>query len=306
MSSPGNRRKPTGLSAAKAKALKPLLDSFERAYPRGERIAFDPVELPHRYSDPRDVEVSALLSASLAYGRVELFKPKLLWFHGRMGASPAAYVRKLTVAKAAKDLKGFVYRFNVPADLAVLLLGMGQALREHGSLEALFVANLGGDLQAALRSFTSALREVPMTEIRAALGPERGLHHLLPSPSNSGAAKRLNLYLRWMVRGPDEVDFGIWKQVPASRLLIPLDTHIARISKHLGLTRRKDLSWKTAEEITASLRLIDPEDPVRYDFALCHYGMSGLCPVSPDPDQCARCGLLGSCATGPGLLRRQR
>jgi uncharacterized protein (TIGR02757 family) len=299
-----SRGRRTGLSAPKAKALKPLLDSFVDRYPRGERMAFDPVEIPHRYSDPRDIEVSALICASLAYGRVDLFKPKLQWLHEKMGASPAEYVRELTVARAAKDLRGFVYRFNVPADLAVLLLGIGQALRRHGSLESLFVAHLGEDLQLTLREFTAELRDVPMKELRRALGKERGLHHLLPSPANTGAAKRLNLYLRWMVRGPDEVDFGIWTRVPAAKLLIPLDTHIARISKHLGLTKRKDLSWRTAEEITASLRLLDPEDPVRYDFALCHYGMSGLCPVAPRREQCERCGLLGSCSTGPKILRR--
>lgn len=303
MSSPG---KITGLSAPKARALKPLLDSFVDQYPRGERMAFDPVEIPHRYTNARDIEVSALICASLAYGRVDLFKPKLLWLHEKMGKSPARYVRELTVQRAAKDLRGFVYRFNVPADLAVLLLGIGQALRTHGSLETLFVSQLGDDLQATLRAFTEELRAVPMKEVRRALGKERGLHHLLPSPANTGAAKRLNLYLRWMVRGPDEVDFGIWRRVPASRLLIPLDTHIARLSKHLGLTRRNDLSWRTAEEITASLRLLDPEDPVRYDFALCHYGMSGLCPVQPKHEQCDRCALLGSCATGPRLLRRVR
>lgn len=250
--------------------------------------------------------MSALLCTSLAYGRVDLFKPKLEWLHSKMGGSPAEYVRELTVARAAKDLYGFVYRFNLPADLAVLLLGVGKALKTRGSLEDLYLAHSGHDLQATLRGFTAELRDVPMKEIRKALGRERGLHHLLPSPENSGAAKRLNLYLRWMVRGPDEVDFGIWKRVPPSKLLIPLDTHIARIAQHLGLTGRKDLSWRTAEEITASLRLLDPEDPVRYDFALCHYGMSGLCPLKPKPSHCGSCALLGSCGTGTRLLRRVR
>lgn len=272
------------------------------------RIAFDPLEFPHRYQDPRDIEVSALLAAALAYGRADLFRPKVDALLKRMGGSPATFVRELDVAGARALLEGFVYRFNVGTDVAVLLLGMGRALREHGSLEALFLQGLRtrGSWHGALDAFTTALRDVPMEPLRAALGPERGLHHLLPSPLGAGAAKRLNLFLRWMVRGPDGVDLGIWKRVRPSALLIPLDTHIGRISKHLGLTRRNDLSWRTAEEVTASLRALDAKDPVRFDFALCHYGMSGVCPATPRADNCARCLLLPSCATGRKTVKPPR
>lgn len=294
-----------GLSEKAAERLRPLLESFLASTDTRSRIAFDPVEFPHRYSDPRDIEVSALLAAALAYGRADLFRPKVEELLRRMGDSPAAFVRALDVAGARELLHGFVYRFNVGTDVAVLLLGMGQALREQGSLEALFVRGweAHGSLHGALSDFTAALRDVPMGELRRALGKERGLHHLLPSPLGPGAAKRLNLYLRWMVRGPDAVDFGIWKRVPASTLVIPLDTHIGRIAKHLGLTRRNDLSWRTAEEVTASLRRLDEADPVRYDFALCHYGMSGVCPAKPVADNCAKCLLLPTCRVGPRLTR---
>lgn len=132
------------------------------------------------------------------------------------------------------------------------------------------------------------------------LGPLRGLHHLLPF-AEAGAAKRLNLYLRWMVRGPDEIDFGIWKQVKPSELVIPLDTHVMRISRWLGLTKRNTIGWATAEEVTASLRRLDPLDPVRYDFALCHYGMSGVCPAKPVRTNCVKCPLRGECAIGRKL-----
>ncbi|MGQ0507915.1 MAG: TIGR02757 family protein [Myxococcaceae bacterium] len=285
--------------------MRPRLEAFERDAPYAARIAFDPVELPHRYQDPRDIEVSALLSACLAYGRADLFKPKLVGLLEPMGASPAEYVRALRVPEVKSLLNGFVYRFNLPTDIAVLLFGMQRALKEYGSLEGLFGAQLQreGSLHGALAGFTAALRDVPMAPLRKAMGPERGLHHLLPSPLGAGAAKRLNLFLRWMVRGPDAVDFGIWKSIPASVLLIPLDTHIGRIAKHLGLTRRTDLSWRTAEEITASLRKLDPQDPVRFDFALCHYGMSGVCPTRPKGENCARCALLESCRVGPRLVR---
>ncbi|MCP3141066.1 TIGR02757 family protein [Pyxidicoccus xibeiensis] len=296
----------TGLTPQAADHLRPRLDAFLASTDARARIGFDPVEFPHRYTDARDIEVSALLAAALAYGRADLFRPKVDALLRRMGPSPAAFVRALDVSGACALLSGFVYRFNVGTDVAVLLLGMGRALREHGSLEALFVQGLEarGTLHGALDAFTTGLRQVPMDALRAALGPERGLHHLLPSPLGTGAAKRLNLFLRWMVRGPDTVDFGIWKRVPPAALLIPLDTHIGRISQHLGLTRRKDLTWRTAEEVTASLRALDAADPVRYDFALCHYGMSGACPAQPVPDNCARCSLLPACGVGPGLVAK--
>ena len=287
-------------------ALGEVLESFRAGYPQAQRMAFDPVEIPHRYSDPRDIEVSALICASLAYGRVDLFKPKLEELHARMGASPAACVRGLRVRDAAEWLRPFVYRFNVGTDIAALLMGIGAVVRERGTLEALFVERLeaaGGSVEKALGGFTRAIRTgAPMVELRKALGKERGLHHLLPAVGG-GAAKRLNLYLRWMVRGPDAVDFGIWKRVSPSALVIPLDTHIHRMARHLGFTRRKTAGWKTAEEITAALRRIDPADPVKFDFALCHFGMSGACPLKPSRATCVRCSLLPACRTGRRLAR---
>jgi uncharacterized protein (TIGR02757 family) len=305
---PPRARGHTGLSPRDAERLRPCLDAFLASTDSRGRIAFDPLEFPHRYRDPRDIEVSALLAAALAYGRADLFRPKVDALLKRMGPSPAAFVRTLDVAGARELLSGFVYRFNVGTDVAVLLLGMGRALRELGSLEALFVQGLEarGSWHGALDAFTSALRDVPMEPLRAALGPERGWQHLLPSPLGAGAAKRLNLFLRWMVRGPDGVDLGIWKRVSPSALLIPLDTHIGRISKHLGLTRRNDLSWRTAEEVTASLRTLDASDPVRFDFALCHYGMSGVCPTKPIPDNCFRCKLLPACSVGQKTVKAER
>ncbi|XXF75732.1 TIGR02757 family protein [Myxococcaceae bacterium GXIMD 01537] len=304
----GRSRTGTGLTPRAAERLRPRLEAFLASTDSRARIGFDPVEFPHRYRDPRDIEVSGLLAAALAYGRADLFRPKVDALLRRMGSSPAAYVRALDVPGARELLDGFVYRFNVGTDVAVLLLGMGRVLRERGSLEALFAERLRerGTLHGALGDFTGALRDVPMAELRQALGPERGLHHLLPSPLGPGAAKRLNLYLRWMVRGPDGVDLGLWRGVSPASLLIPLDTHIGRISQHLGLTRRTDLTWRTAEEVTASLRLLDAADPVRYDFALCHYGMSGVCPTEPVREHCARCELLSVCGVGPRVVGRTR
>ena len=295
------------LSHERAIRLRRALDRLERTSPPRRRLPLDPVSLPHGYRDPRDVEVAGLLAASLAYGRADLFLPKVTRILESMGPSPAAFVRRLDVAGAKALLSGFVYRFNVGADVAVLLLGMGQMLERRGSLEAGFIAAReasGGELHRALGRFVRKLREVDVRAVERALGKTRGLDHLLPVPLGAGAAKRLHLYLRWMVRGPDGVDLGVWKQVPPSGLLVPLDTHVARLAWRLGLVRRRTMGWAAAEDITANLRVIDPVDPVRYDFVLCHHGMSGACPPRARAELCARCVLQWECAVGRSLIAR--
>lgn len=297
-----------GVTASRTQeTLRSGLEALVRATRYVSRMEADPVGLPHRYSAPRDIEVSGLLAATLAYGRVELFRPKVEALLEAMGPSPARFVERLEVAQAERLLRGFVYRFNVGSDVAVLLLGMGATLRARGSLEALFSEQLSeaGSLQGALAGFGAQLRAAGrLDEVQRVLGPERGLAHLLPTKVGSGAAKRLNLYLRWMVRGPDAVDFGIWKSISPSLLVIPLDTHIARLSRLLGFTRRKSLGWSTAEEISAALRRVDPLDPVRFDFALCHHGMSGGCPVRPSAAACGACPLAAVCSRGRRLTAK--
>lgn len=297
------------LSESRAERLRPRLERFAAHAPQRLRVGFDPVQFPRRYARREDAEVAGLLAASLAYGRVEGFAPKVDSLLAGMGAHPGAYVRALDVTGAQKLLSGFVYRFNLATDVAVLLLGAGRLLRQRGSLEPWVAEPLqaGESLHAALTHFVRALRNVPLSPLSAALGPARGLQHLLPVPLGPGAAKRLNMFLRWMVRGPDEVDLGLWKSIPRSALVIPLDTHIGRISRRLGLTRRKDLSWRTAVEITGNLRRIDAADPVRFDFPLCHHGMSGVCAPRARAEACAGCELCSVCRVGsrlvPGALR---
>jgi len=283
--------------------MRRALDRLERKSPPRRRLPLDPVSLPHRYRDPRDVEVAGLLAASLAYGRADLFLPKVTRILDAMGPSPSAFVRGLDVPGAKALLTGFVYRFNVGADVAVLLLGMGRMLERRGSLEAGFVAALEttGALHGALGAFVRELREVDVRAVERALEKTRGLDHLLPVPLGAGAAKRLHLYLRWMVRRPDGIDLGVWRRVPASALLVPLDTHVARLAWRLGLVRRRTMNWAAAEDITANLRVIDPVDPVRYDFVLCHHGMSGACPPKARAELCARCVLRPECSVGRRL-----
>jgi len=290
------------LSPARAAALRPLLDGLDARLDRAARIAADPVELPRRYRAAGDQEVAALFAASLAYGRADVFKPVVERVLAAMGPSPARFVRAFARAPDPGAFAGAVYRFNRPADLAALAAAAGHVAAAHGSLGDRFGALFReegagpGALRPALARFADELRRAPPVARLLRARGRRGLLHLLPDASGPGASKRWNLYLRWMVRGPDAVDLGAWRGlVPPAALVVPLDTHVHRVARCLGLTRRRDASWRTAAEITAALRRIDPDDPVRFDFALCHLGMSGACPARRDPARCAACPLAAAC-----------
>ncbi len=289
------------LPPARARELSVLLDRFERSFDRGARLVFDPVELPRRYARPDDREVAGLFASALAYGRADLFKPQLERVLAEMGASPAAFCDRFAVHPLPGAFGGFRYRFNRPEDLAALAAAAGEVRIRHGSLGARFASLLrrrAGSAQpvrGALAEFALELREAAAALPLLARRGRRGFAHLLADARLPGACKRWNLYLRWMIRGPDEVDLGVWQGVPTSALIVPLDTHVARIARHLGLTDRTDMTWRTAEEITESLRQLDPADPVRFDFALCHLGMSGACPVRQEHERCRVCLLRTSC-----------
>lgn len=295
------RRRPRTLSPARAAALRPLVDALDAGLDRAARVGFDPVELPRRHRDAADQEVAGLVAAALAYGRADVFKPILERVLATMGPSPARWAEAFARDPDPAAFSWFLYRFNRPADVAALVAAIGHVRRAHGSLGARFAALFreegGGPaaLRPALARFARELREAPPAAALLASRGGRGLRHLLPDPAGAGASKRWNLYLRWMVRGPDAVDLGAWRGVPRSALVVPLDTHVLRIGRCLGLTARRDATWRTAEEITAALRRLDPEDPVRYDFALCHLGMSGACPARRDPARCAECPLAPAC-----------
>lgn len=300
------------LTRARTVRLRGLLDGLAARTDAAVRIGFDPVELPRRYPDPGDAEVAGLIASCLAYGRADLFKPLVERILAAMGPRPASFAEEFARAPAANTFPFAVYRFNRPPDVAALVAAIGHLRATHGSLGARFAALFheeGGDLPAlrpSLERFARELREAPPVAPLLRGRGGRGLLHLLPDAGGSGACKRLNLYLRWMVRGPDAIDLGLWRGVPPSALLIPLDTHLLRIGGLLGLTARHDASWRTAEEITAGLRAVDPTDPVRYDFALCHLGMSGECPARHAPERCELCGLVSVCRLASGAPRSGR
>ncbi len=275
--------------------LNKLYRSYDRAY-----LESDPLMFPHEYSDPADIEVVGLLCASLAYGRVAMIQRSLRRILDRMGEHPAGYVRRFDAKKGLSDFADFAHRFNRGEDIAVLLHYMRQMLKQEGSIGGFFRVGYdpaAADVGGALASFVERALALDCAPVYpgGALPKQAGVRYFFPSPTGGSACKRLNLYLRWMVRRDDGLDFGLWDFARPSQLIIPLDTHIARISRLIGLTKRKSPGWSMALEITENLRKLDPDDPIKYDFALCRLGILDKCPATPLPHKCAACEIRGIC-----------
>jgi len=240
--------------------------------------ATDPIHMVRRFKHPADREVAGFCAAALAFGRVGSVLQSIERLFAVMGTSPAAYVRAFEPRRQRKDLEPLVHRWTRGADFAALVIIL-QRMLQKGSIEAFFLEGYdpaAADVSGALDSFSRRALE---TNLRPAYGnrrPRPGVGYFFSRPSSGGACKRLNLFLRWMVRR-DAVDFGIWTHIPASKLVVPLDTHVIRVGRCLRLTRYVSPGWKMAADITASLRALDPDDPVKYDFSLCHIGMANAC-----------------------------
>jgi uncharacterized protein (TIGR02757 family) len=296
-------------------ALRKVLDDVRARADLRARRANDPVEFVHRFETAADRELVALAAANLAFGNVKAIRLKVAELLDRIGPSPS---------KAADDparlhelLDGWKHRVFKGEDVAKLLAGARAVQKREGSLGKAFEKALrAADAAERARAAASgeggpnqheALREALAAfcdRIRVAGGlplpgaskksDRRGPVSLLSNARAGGGAKRLLLFLRWMVRPADGIDLGLWN-VPPSRLLMPVDVHIHKLSRNLGFTRRNDVSWKTAVEITTALGTFDPADPTRYDFSLCHMGMLQRCPSKRDPVRCEGCGVRPVC-----------
>lgn len=277
--------------------IRERLDALLAACDRKSTRAADPVDFVHQYGVARDQEVVGLIAAFLAFGNVTAARKSIERVLEVLGREPAETVVRMDRAALRRGLRGFAHRIYRGEHLASLLARTGAVLREHETLGAAFAEHhqaSDGNFREALARFADELR-----------GPtrSRNLRHLVSDPRAGSACKRLLLYARWMVRPADGVDLGLWDVSP-SELVIPVDTHIHRISRNLGFTDRRTATWATAEEITAALRRLDPEDPVKYDFALCHMGVSRDCPSRPDTAKCAECVLQDVCGVWTGKRRR--
>jgi uncharacterized protein (TIGR02757 family) len=285
--------------------LKADLDRVRASVDVAARRATDPVEHLHGYPDPIDAEITGLVAAALAFGNVTIIRRSIGAALERLGTRPGRTVATEDFAALSRRLDGFAHRTARGHDLARTLAGAGALLRADASLGRTLRRHFdaaGGALQPALAAWVAALRAGAGAPARRRGGTGRAAE-LLPDPAAGSACKRLLLYLRWMARPRDGVDLGLW-DLPTAALVVPLDTHVHRIALNLGLTARCDLSWRTAEEVTDALRRFDPDDPVGYDFALCHLGISKACPSRRDEVKCAGCGLRTHCVVWRTLSRR--
>jgi uncharacterized protein (TIGR02757 family) len=254
------------------------------------------VHLVRPYNDAADREVAGFCAAALAFGRVASVMRSIETLFGIMGPRPAAFVRTFEPSAPHRELRAMAHRWTRGDDLAALLWLIRQMLERSGSLEAFFAEGLGSgdeDVGPALDAFSTRALAL---DIRRAYGrvPRRpGVCYFFPRPSGGSACKRLNLFLRWMARR-DEIDLGVWSRLPASKLVVPLDTHVIRLGRCLRLTRYSSPGWRMAADITASLRRLDPEDPVRFDFSLCHLGMRNACGFGRRQGD-SQCPLKGLC-----------
>ena len=273
------RRKPVAGAVLKAR-LDTLVETFDVT-----TIEPDPLQLVLRYDDPRDQEVAGLIAAAFAYGRADTIVKNIGAVLDAMTPSPYRYLRTFEAREAAKRFAGFAHRFHKTPDL-VAFLG---CISRHESLGTLFEECYDGrdpDIGPSLTRFIHRL--LPTAHCPPTL------KYLLTSPEDGSACKRMNLFLRWMIRRTPP-DLGIWTFADPAKLVMPLDTHIHRITTFLGLSERKTADWKAARAITDRLAVFDAADPVRYDFALCRLGILDLCSRKRRKENCDVCLLRDVC-----------
>jgi uncharacterized protein (TIGR02757 family) len=275
--------------------LSARLDGLYQDYNRIDS-ASDPVQKVRPFATPEDREIAGFCAGALAFGRVASVLNSIDALFAFMGPRPAEFVRAFDPGQASADMRRLVHRWIRGDDLVALLWILRQMLEQSGSIEGFFLEGYEEeheDVGPALDSFSTRALAL---DIRRAYGrvPSRpGVCYFFPRPSAGSACKRLNLFLRWMVRA-DQVDLGAWTHVSASKLIVPLDTHVIRLGRCLRLTRYVSPGWKMAADVTRSLRRLDPEDPVRFDFSLCHVGMMNACGFGRKQGD-AQCPLKGLC-----------
>lgn len=243
-----------------------VLEKLYRRYNTRAYVEPDPIQFLYRYGDLQDREIVALIGSSLAYGRVSLIIKTVKSVIDTMKPSPYRFIRDEADSSFFTMFSRFRYRFTTGEELAALFCGIKHAVEKWGSLERCFSVGMNDDdetIEHSLCRFADVIG-------RGAIN--NGCNSLMPRPANGSACKRLNLFLRWMVRH-DDVDPGGWDEVPTSKLIVPLDTHMHRICLACGITERKQANMRTALEITRFFRDLYPDDPVRYDFPLTRLGI---------------------------------
>jgi len=253
----------------------------------------------HRYKNTLDQEIVGLIASSFAYGKVNSIKQSVEKILAVLTPTPHDFIASYEPASSMDLLPGFTHRFNNQLDLLALFWAIKTMIEQAGSVGNYFLRfydSKADDITSALIGFTSAVLKMDYSPIYGsqAVPADSYFTFLFPSPASGSSCKRLCMYLRWMVRPADGIDLGLWQLIPPRKLVIPVDAHIQRIARFLGLTSRKQADWRMAQEITAALKVFDAEDPVKYDFSLCHIGISEGC-RGQQRDACLTCDLAALC-----------
>ena len=249
--------------------MKDYLDSLLVKYNTPDFIENDPVQFPRRYSEKNDIEIVAFLTATIAWGKRSMILNSANKMLNIMGKSPYDFI----MSDGFKDLDPdkCVHRTFFNRDFAYYCKGLKHIYSEYQSLEDIFTLNENHDVWRGIQNFRDKIQEVNdgITSVHIS-------NPCCDNPKKGSACKRLHLALKWLVRDDGIVDLGIWKKLRPSDLMIPLDVHVGRISRELGLLQRKSNDRTTVEELTSKLRELDPNDPVKYDFALFGYGVNSI------------------------------
>ncbi len=280
---------------ARERDLTAALERLYHDYNR-EDSASDPVHRVRPFPEPAAREIAGFCAAALAFGRVAGVLNSIDALFACMGPHPAAFVRSFEPDRPHPELRAIVHRWTRGADLVALLWILRQMLERSGSIEGFFLEGYSPDAEdvgGALDSFSTRALALDMGRAYGRVPRRPGVCYFFPRPSAGSACKRLNLFLRWMVRR-DAVDLGVWRRVPPSKLIVPLDTHVIRLGRCLRLTRYVSPGWRMAADLTRSLRALNPEDPVKFDFSLCHVGMMNACGYRTQRGD-AHCPLRGLC-----------
>ncbi len=248
--------------------LKTQLDNYVKQYETVDFIKDDPVQFVHRFKDKNDIEIAGFIASMFAYGKREVFISKLNYIFNLMNNKPFEFIKSFNYKE--NNIKNCDYRFSKDCDLIEVLRILNILYSEKETLESLFKYSYSQNndvwnmFQGVVDYFYARVNKDKIT---------KGFYHLLPNPAKKSALKRMNMLLRWFIR-TGCVDIGIWNFIPKSELLIPLDTHSAKIGRLLGLLKRNDNTYESVIELTENLKSFDRSDPVKYDFALFGYGVN--------------------------------
>ncbi|MDO9567669.1 MAG: TIGR02757 family protein [Candidatus Desulfaltia sp.] len=246
------------------KKLKKELDTLYHQYNWRRYVHPDPLEFLYSYEEIRDREIAGLIASSLAYGRVAQILKSVSVVLSIMNPSPYLFLKNSTHTSINKAFEGFIHRFASEDNLAAFLFGIKNVIDKFGSLNKCFLDGFSKDDENIIPAMTFFSTQLIYEKNKPG--------HLVAQPKKGSACKRMNLFLRWMVR-EDRVDPGGWTGIPLSKLVIPLDIHMHRISLALKFTKRKQANMASALEVTSNFKRLVPDDPVKYDFVLTRFGI---------------------------------